>query len=175
MRQHEIPPRAVPQRDDTYLEILTQAVFQAGFSWQVVRAKWPHFRQVFKGFRIVAVARFTPRDVERLVKDPGLIRNARKIRATVDNARMLAALAREHGSVKAYIKSLRRLPYRERVRGLSRRFAFLGPTGVYFFLWSVGEEVPRWQDRDPDRPGLSEERPSVVKKRRSRRAIRMRA
>ncbi len=87
MRHHEIPPRAIPKRDDTYLEILTQAVFQAGFSWQVVRAKWPHFRKVFKGFRIVAVARFTPRDVERLVKDPGLIRNARKIRATVDNTR----------------------------------------------------------------------------------------
>ena len=140
-----------------------------------MHAKWPHFRHVFKGFRIAAVAGFTPRDLERLAKDPGLIRNARKLRATVENARTLAALAKERGSVKAYIKSLRKLPYRERVKELSRQFAFLGPTGVYFFLWSVGEEVPRWQDRDPDRPGLSEERPSVVKKRRSRRATRMRA
>ena len=150
MRPHEIPPRAVATTDERYFEILTQAVFQAGFSWQVVRSKWPHFRKAFKEFHIPAVAGFARRDVDRLLNDPGLVRNAKKIQATIENARMLQTLAREHGSVRNYVKSLRKLTYAQKVKELSR-FHFLGPTGVFFFLWCIGEEVPRWHDRDPKR------------------------
>ncbi len=123
MYRHVIPPRAIPRTDEKYFEVLTQAVFQAGFSWQVVRAKWPHFSTAFKGFKIPTVARFGYRDIQRLLANPRLIRNARKIQATMDNAQTL--------------------------EDLSRRFRYLGPTGVFFFLWCVGEDVPEWKDRRP--------------------------
>jgi DNA-3-methyladenine glycosylase I len=160
VRLHAIPPRAVPKTDETYFEVLTQAVFQAGFSWEVVRTKWPHVRKAFKAFNIPAVARFDIRDVDRLLKDPGLVRNRKKIQATIENARTLQALVREQGSVKQYAKSLRKYSYAQKVRELSSRFRYLGPTGVFFFLWCVGEDVPRWQERDPDRPPTPRERPA---------------
>lgn len=149
MYRYVIPPRSAPRTDRRYLEILSQAVFQAGFSWEVVRAKWPDIRRAFRHFEVGAVARFTPRDVRRMLDDPALVRNRRKIEATIENARVLRALARRHGSARAYFASLRPLPYAEKVRTLSRTFRFLGPTGVYFLLWCAGEDVPRWKERVP--------------------------
>ncbi len=139
----------MPRSDRRYFELLTQAVFQAGFSWQVVRAKWPSIRRAFRGFDIDAVARFTVRDTARILSDPGIVRNRHKVAATVENARILRALARRHGSVRAYVASLRSLSYGEKVGILSRTFRFLGPTGVYVFLWCAGEDVPRWEERVP--------------------------
>ncbi len=149
MPRHEIPPRAIPRNDNRYFEVLTQAVFQAGFSWAVVRAKWPNFRKAFRNFDVAAVARFGGRDLARLLADPGLVRNRKKLEAALENARVLRDLQRQHGSVKRWVRSLRPLPYAERVEALSREFRFLGPTGVYFFLWCVGEDVPRWEERAP--------------------------
>ncbi|MEJ2148285.1 MAG: DNA-3-methyladenine glycosylase I, partial [Chloroflexota bacterium] len=79
-----IPPRKKPADDDGYFEVLTQAVFQAGFSWQVVRDKWANFRRAFDDFDFEAVARYDTRDIDRLVADAGIVRNARKIEATIE-------------------------------------------------------------------------------------------
>lgn len=149
MYRYVIPPRAVPRSDRRYCEVLAQAVFQAGFSWQVVRAKWPDFCRAFRNFEIEKVATFTPRDVERILSDPGVVRNRQKVAATIENARVLRGLARRHGSVRRYVATLRPLSYADKVQVLSRTFRFLGPTGVYFFLWCVGEDVPEWEDRVP--------------------------
>jgi DNA-3-methyladenine glycosylase I len=149
MYRYIIPPRAVPRSDRRYMEILAQAVFQAGFSWEVVRSKWPGVRRAFRNFDLDAVARLGPGDAARILSDPGVVRNRRKVAATIENARILRALARRHGSVRAYVASLRPLPYGEKVGVLSRTFRFLGPTGVYFFLWCAGEDVPEWEERVP--------------------------
>jgi len=82
MAEYEVPPRAVPENDAGYFEKITQAVFQSGFSWQVIRNKWPNFRQAFAGFDVDTVARFSDEDLERLVEDKGIVRNGRKIKAT---------------------------------------------------------------------------------------------
>lgn len=150
MHRYVIPPRAVPRNDDRYFEVLSQSVFQAGFRWEVVRQKWPAIRRAFANFGIDAVAGLRLRDVERLMRNSQIVRNRRKIEAVIENARILQEIRREHGSVKRYIRSLPK-SYAQRVRILSRTFRFLGPTGVFHFLWCVGEEVPSWHDRDPSR------------------------
>lgn len=141
-----IPPRAVPANDAGYFEKITQAVFQAGFSWEVIRQKWPNFQRLFAGFDVNAVANFTPEDVERLLEDPGIVRNGRKIEATVRNARVAQGLIAEHGSFHAYLRSMDGLDYAARAKRFSKQFKFMGPMGAYFFFWSVGEDVPPYEE-----------------------------
>jgi 3-methyladenine DNA glycosylase Tag len=144
---HEIPPRKRPADDNGYFEELTKAVFQAGFSWQVIRDKWPGFQRAFDGFDLDTVASYGPPDVERLATDTDIVRNRRKIEATVYNARTMCDLIDEHGSFYDYLRSLDGLDYAARRKELSRRFKNLGPTGVFTLLWCVGEKVPPWEDR----------------------------
>lgn len=144
--QYEIPEREIPAQDAGYLEKVTQAVFQAGFSWQVIRAKWPNFQKAFAQFEIDKVAAMTEEDVERLLEDRGIVRNGRKIEATVHNARVCQELIQEYGSLNAYLESFRHLSYDERAKQLTTRFKFMGPMGAYFFFYSVGESVPDYHD-----------------------------
>lgn len=142
-----VPPRKKPASDAGYLEMMAQAIFQAGFSWEVVRRKWPDFRKAFDGFDVDTVAAYSPDDLDRLVADKRVIRNARKIEAVIDNARTMRGLIREHGSFHAYLRSLDELPYVKRRNALAKRFRWLGRTGVFVMLWCVAEEVPDWDDR----------------------------
>jgi len=144
---YEIPPRKKPAGDNGYFEELTKAVFQAGFSWRVISDKWPNFLKAFEDFDIATVASYAEPDVERLASDKGIVRNRRKIEATIHNARVMWDLIREHASFHAYLRSLDGLDYATRRKELSRRFQNLGPTGVFTFLWCVGEQVPAWEDR----------------------------
>jgi len=141
-----IPPRQVPEDDAGYFEKLTQAVFQAGFSWEVIRTKWPNFQAAFAGFDIDLVSSFNDEDVERLLEDKGIVRNGSKIGATVFNARVCRQLIGEYGSIQAFLRSLGGLPYEEKAKRLSKRFKFIGPMGAYFFFYSVGEEVPEYHE-----------------------------
>lgn len=140
------PPRAVPENDAGYFEKITQAVFQAGFSWKVIRAKWPGFQQAFAGFDVDRVAAFTPVDVERLVEDKNIVRNGRKIEATTHNARLCQELIAEHGSFHNYLRTMDGQPYAKREKQLCKKFKFMGPMGAYFFFWSVGEDVPEYDE-----------------------------
>jgi DNA-3-methyladenine glycosylase I len=144
---YEIPPRERPANDNGYLEEMTRSIFQAGFSWRVIRDKWPNFQKAFDGFDIATVAGYGEPDVERLVADSGIVRNRRKIQATIHNARVMLDLIREHGSFHAFLRSLDRLDYVGRRKKLGKSFKNLGPTGVFTFLWCVDEEVPAWEDR----------------------------
>ncbi len=143
----EIPPRVTPTDDNGYFEQMTKAIFQAGFSWQVVNDKWPNFRHAFDAFDVNRVATYGPEDVDRLLSDPGIVRNGRKIEATIANAIQFQVTRREFGSFARYLRSLDNLPYRERQEILSKRFKNLGRTGAFVFLWCVNEEVPAWEDR----------------------------
>jgi len=142
-----VPPRQKPETDDGYLEAMAQAIFQAGFSWEVVRAKWPNFRKAFDGFHVDTVAVYSPDDLDRLVADKGIVRNARKIEAVLENARTMRRLSREHGSFHAYLRSLDDLTYAKRRAALTKQFKWLGRTGVFVMLWCVDEEVPDWENR----------------------------
>ncbi len=90
---------------------------------------------------------YTIDDVERLLADPRIIRNGRKIEAVIENARVMRNLIAEYGSFHAFLRSLDGLPYNRRRAALARRFKWLGRTGVFYFLWCVDEDVPEWENR----------------------------
>src|SRR5215471_16154843 len=96
----------VPLHDDQrwYEKLLLDGA-QAGLSWLTILRKREGYRQAFAGFDPAQVARFTERDVTRLMKDPGIIRNQLKIRSAIGNARAFLALQAEHGSFDAWIWS----------------------------------------------------------------------
>ncbi len=145
------PEKIEPRSLADYLEVMSKAVFQTGISWKVVQNKWPGIRAAFRGFDPAAIAALT--------KDPGVIRNRRKIEATIDNARRMLELERQHGSpatglpagrqrsgqgFRSYLRS--HGGFEGTVADLRKRFKFLGDTGCYYFLWVVNEEVPAYED-----------------------------
>jgi DNA-3-methyladenine glycosylase I len=149
----EAPAKITPRGLADYFEVLTKAVFQSGISWRVVEAKWPGFRQALHGFEPAAVARLTPADVDRLLEDTGIIRNRRKLEATIDNAVEILALDKEYGSFKRYLRS--HGGFEETVTDLRRRFRFLGDLGAYYFLYVVGEKVPSHEEWTASRSATS--------------------
>ncbi len=77
---------------DALFERIALEAFQSGLSWLTILRKRPAFRSAFAGFDVDAVARFTEADVQRLLGDAGIIRNRRKIEATIANARSILEL-----------------------------------------------------------------------------------
>jgi 3-methyladenine DNA glycosylase Tag len=147
MPKEMVPARIIPENDDQYFEEMTKSVFRSGFSWQVVENKWPNFQKAFANFSVDKVAAFDERDVERLLGDTGIVRNGRKIEATIKNARVMQALKDEFGSFERYLRSMDGQEYGQISKDIQKRFSYLGRTGIFTFLWSVGEEVPDWEDR----------------------------
>jgi 3-methyladenine DNA glycosylase Tag len=134
------PTQIRPKGLADYLDVLSKAAFQSGISWQVVEAKWPGTRKAFRDFDPKKVAKLTPKQIDALVADTRLIRNRKKIEATIDNAETMLALDREFGGFRKYLRSFSDFDALQ--RDLVKRFKFLGPTGAYFFLHVVREEVP---------------------------------
>jgi DNA-3-methyladenine glycosylase I len=140
--------------DDALFEMLILEGFQAGLSWLTILRKREAFRSAFAGFRIVKVAAFDERDVERLLGDAGIVRNRAKIEATIGNARAAGELGR--GGLTDLLWSFAPPPRRRRFRSFSempaetpeskalskelkrRGFRFVGPTIVYAFMQAVG-------------------------------------
>ena len=146
-RAQERLPKITPKGDDGYFEELTKAVFRAGFSWPVIREKWAGFVKSFDQFRLGRVAAYGPNDLERLFQDQSMVRNRRKIVATVENARTMLDLIGQHESFLAYLRSLDHLDYHSLVKVLTRQFAGLGRTSAFVFLHGVNEDTPDWQGR----------------------------
>ena len=136
----EAPKKIRPTGLGDYLEVMSKSAFQSGMSWQIVEAKWDGFQKAFKGFDPEKVAAFGSKDVERLVEDKGIIRNRRKIEATIHNAQTCIDLEDEFGDFKKYLRS--HDDFEALVKDLRKRFKFLGETGIYVFLYVVGEKVP---------------------------------
>ncbi|MFI5254561.1 MAG: DNA-3-methyladenine glycosylase I [Candidatus Limnocylindrales bacterium] len=149
-----------PVADDVELfERLVLESFQAGLSWRTILHKRAAFRAAFRGFEPTVVAAFETADVERLLADPGIVRNRAKIAATIGNARAFVTLVAEAGTFCAYLDRFvppppARLPgdttrlsdipaTTPAAESLSRDlrargFGFVGPTVAYAFLQSVG-------------------------------------
>jgi len=149
-----------PVDDETRLfEKLCLEGFQAGLSWLTILNKRDAFRRAFAGFDAARVARFSARDVERLLGDAGIVRHRGKIESTINNAGRLLELRAEFGSLSAYAwrfepapatRPKRVTPAALRARGLPaeatalakdlkrRRWTFVGPTTVYAFMQAMG-------------------------------------
>ncbi len=141
------PEKIQPRNLGDYLEVMSKAVFQSGISWQVVEQKWPGIREAFQGFDPEAVAGLTPPELDALTNDHRAIRNRRKLEAIIENARRMLELEESYGSFRDYLRS--HSGYEETVASLRKRFRFLGDSGSYYFLWTVGEEVPAYEHGCP--------------------------
>jgi len=138
MEEHKQP--SPPQELSGYLDALARVMFQTGISWRVVEAKWPGTRDAFQGFKPDKVAALSTADVDRLMGDTRVIRNRKKLEAVVANARRMLEMEGEHGGFDRYLDSLG--DFESTKAELRKRFAFLGDSGVWFFLWMVGRKVP---------------------------------
>ena len=148
----------VPQHDDRRLfEYIVLDAFQAGLSWAVILNKREGFRRAFADFDPARIAQFTERDVERLVADPGIVRNRQKIQAAIGNARAFLRLQERYGSFDAYIwqfvggrpkvnrwRTLKQLPARTAESDAmsealkAEGFKFVGSTICYAFMQAAG-------------------------------------
>jgi DNA-3-methyladenine glycosylase I len=131
--------------------------FQAGLSWSTILNKRAHFLEVFDGFDPERVARYDRRRIEKLLKDPGIVRNRQKVESAVSNARAFLELQEKERSFDEFLwsfvggvpkqnarRSLRQLPARTRESDrmsealVGRGFRFVGPTICYAFMQAVG-------------------------------------
>lgn len=129
-----------PRDDAEYFERMTKSIFTAGLNWEVVEKKWPSFRKAFSDFAPAKVAKISGAQVKALMGDPGIVRNERKIAATVNNAAEVLRLQKEFGSFPKYLASFGKDEKRLQ-EDLQRRFKHLGPSTTRTFLWSTGHEL----------------------------------
>ena len=148
--------KSVPPKDDQgYFDRMSRAIFTAGLNWRMIEKKWPDFQRAFRGFSPERVAKLSERDISVLMKDPGIVRNEKKIRATVENAKTVLDLAKEYGSLKGYIKGFG-MREGKLLEDLQYKFKHVGPATARVFLWSVGfpltptEEEKRWMKGHPE-------------------------
>jgi DNA-3-methyladenine glycosylase I len=148
----------VPVHDDAVLfEFITLEGAQAGLSWDTVLRKRERYCRVFADFDRARVAKFTPKKIDAIMNDAGVIRHRGKIESVVSNAQAIAAIAAECGSFDAYLWSFvggKPLPSRVKTsadvpvstplaealsKDLKKRgLRFVGPTIVYAFMQAVG-------------------------------------
>ncbi len=138
MAEHK-QPRA-PKELSGYLDAMARVVFQTGISWRVVDAKWPGIREAFHGFEPARVARINTKEIERLMGDTRVIRNRKKLEAIASNARRMLELDTEYKGFKRYLDSLG--DFETTKKEIHKQFAFMGDTGTWYFLWTVGRQVP---------------------------------
>jgi DNA-3-methyladenine glycosylase I len=148
----------VPIHDDRqWFEKIVLDGAQAGLSWLTILRKREGYRRAFKGFDPAVVARFGARDVTRLMKDAGIVRNRLKILSAINNARVFLEVADEHGTFDGFIWSyVKGKPLQNPVRSRTdipartelsdrlskdlraRGFTFVGTTIVYAFMQAGG-------------------------------------
>lgn len=153
----------VPLHDDRALfEFLILEGAQAGLSWETILQKRDNYRAAFDNFEPARVARYNQRKIEKLLSNPGIIRNRLKVMSAIQNARAFLAVKKEFGSFDAYVwgfvsgRVKKRRPaqlvpsHTSESDALSkdllrRDFKFVGPTICYAFMQAVGMV----QDHDP--------------------------
>ena len=147
-----------PVHDDrVFFEFLTLEGAQAGLSWSTILAKRENYRKAFAGFDPAKVARFTQARVERLLADPGIVRNRLKVEGTVRNAKAFLAVQKEFGTFDKYVWRFvggkPRRNYPTALEGVpastpesdalskdlkKRGFTFVGSTIMYAFMQATG-------------------------------------
>lgn len=126
--------------------------FQSGLSWRTILVKRENFRSAFHDFDFNKIAKFTTRDVERLLKNEGIVRHRGKIEAVINNAKRAQELIKQEGSLAAYFWQFENTTKRKGedipattdestklAKDLKKRgWKFVGPTTVYAFMQAMG-------------------------------------
>ena len=111
---------------------------QAGLSWELMLKKEATFRKAYHNFNVKKVAGYTEKDRERLMTDPGIIRNRLKINAAIENAKTILQLQKEHGSFEKWLTIHHPLTKNEWIKVFKKTFKFTGGEIVNEFLMSIG-------------------------------------
>ena len=143
-----------PVSDDHRLfEKICLESFQSGLSWRTILAKRENFRSAFHNFDFDKISRFTQRDINRLLKDEGIVRHRGKIEATINNAKRAKELVKQEGSLAAFFWSYepdtKQLTKPQLVSTSAESIAlskdlkklgwkFVGPTTAYAFIQAMG-------------------------------------
>ncbi len=158
MRAYHDDEWGVPAHDDTHLfEMLILEGAQAGLSWSTILDKRENYRRAFDNFDVARVARYTDKLLEKLLGDPGIVRNRLKVASSVRNAKAFVAVQAEYGSFATYLwRWVDDTPIVNRPRTMAdvpthtdlsdrvakdlkqRGFNFVGTTIVYSYLQAVG-------------------------------------
>jgi len=147
-REHPEDPWNVPYHDTQYgfpLEDdhelfgrLLLEINQAGLSWLTILKKAEGFRRAYSGFSIDTVAAYGPADIDRLLADPGIIRNRLKVAAAIENARRLLVIRQTHGSFHGWLTAHHPLTKDQWTKLFQKTFKFTGGEIVNEFLMSTG-------------------------------------
>jgi DNA-3-methyladenine glycosylase I len=128
-----------PIHDDNELFCrLVLEINQAGLSWETILKKETSFRKAYHHFNIKKVANYTDADRERLMNDPGIIRNRLKINAAIENAKTILQLQKEYGSFEKWLESHHPKTKEDWVKLFKKTFRFTGGEIVNEFLQSIG-------------------------------------
>jgi DNA-3-methyladenine glycosylase I len=148
----------MPTHDDIrHFEFLVLEAAQAGLSWLTILKRRDGYRKAYRGFDPARVAKFTSRDVERLLKDEGIVRNGLKVKSSINNARCFLQVQKEFGTFDAYLwkwtgekpltnrwAAQSQIPPRTELSDAiskdlkARGFSFVGSTIIYSHLQAVG-------------------------------------
>ncbi|WP_276482188.1 DNA-3-methyladenine glycosylase I [Paraflavitalea pollutisoli] len=124
--------------DDELFARLVLEINQAGLSWITILKKKDNFFAAYNNFSIDQVARYTDKQVERLLADPGIIRNRLKINAAIENARRIRLLQQEFGSFQQWLHHHHPLTKESWTKLFKKTFLFTGGEIVHSFLMSIG-------------------------------------
>ncbi len=128
-----------PLRDESQLlERLALEIFQAGLSWEVILNKRPTIVLAFNHFDVDTVSAYSVKETERLLADPGIIRNKLKVAAIIENAKKIKALRYTHGGLASWIEANHPLTKADWVKKFKKTFKFTGSEIVNEFLMSIG-------------------------------------
>ncbi len=130
--------QAIP--DDRWLSDMTRRVFQAGFSWKVVEAKWSGFEAAFDGFKPAPLAFMSDDDLDRLVGDQRIIRNGQKIKAVRANAAFVLELAQEQGSAGTFYANWPSENFVGLLELMKKRGSRLGGATAQYHLRMMGRD-----------------------------------
>jgi DNA-3-methyladenine glycosylase I len=152
------------EEDDQLFARLILEINQAGLSWTTILNKKEHFFKAYDGFDIDKVARYGPKQIERLLNDAGIIRNRLKVAAAIENAKKIKAIQKEYGSFKKWLDHHHPKSKEEWVKLFKENFRFTGGEIVGEFLMSCGY-LPGAHDAScPIYKKLAKHKPAWMKK-----------
>ncbi len=138
---HPLSPEELARtQDDRWLSAMAKCLFQAGFNWKVIDAKWPGMEDAFDGFDPALVQCYHDDDVDRLLADKRIVRNGAKVMAVIENARFIKDIATEAGSAGAYFANWPNAQYVELLSTLTKRGTRLGSVTGQRLLRMMGKD-----------------------------------
>lgn len=124
-----------PRSDQEYFEILCLCILQTGLGWKMVRKNWRKFKKAFYNFNINKLARAK---VNELMKIPQIIKNRKKIKSLIHNAKEFKKIQEEYGTFSNFLKKLKKFSRKKISKILSNRFKYIGDYNASYYLHSIG-------------------------------------